>query len=198
LLPLTAPLDGVVVSCDFVAGEVVEPGKVLQVVADTRTMLLTLHVPQEEAGRLKRGHKVVFQPDGDREPVKGVIDWLSTAVDPKTRTVEVRAELDNKDGRLRANTFGSGRVILREENKAIVVKNEAVHWDGKCHIVFVCDKDYFKPGAPKVFHVRSVRLGARNGENTEIIAGVLPGEYVATVNSGILRGQLLRDSMGAG
>ena len=44
--------------------------------------------------------------------------------------------------------------------------------------MFVRDKDYLKAGAPKVFHVRKVRLGAKDGKNTEIIAGVLPGELV--------------------
>jgi len=33
---------------------------------------------------------------------------------------------------------------------------------------------------------------------TEIIAGVLPGELVATTNSGILRGELLKNNLGAG
>lgn len=65
------------------------------------------------------------------------------------------------DGRLRDETFGSGRIILREEPEAIAVPNESVHWEGCCFVVFVRDKHYFdSPNSPKVFHVRSVRIGA--------------------------------------
>jgi cobalt-zinc-cadmium efflux system membrane fusion protein len=119
-------------------------------------------------------------------------------VDEKTRTVEVRADLDNANGRLRASTFGAGTIVLREEEQAVVVPHEAVHWEGNCHVVFVYDKDSPKKGAPKVFHVRSIRPGAKDDRHTEIIAGVLPGEMVATKNSGVLRAQLLKSNLGAG
>ena len=54
-------------------------------------------------------------PDGTDEEVTGKVTWISTAVDERTRTLQVREELPNPDGRLRANTFGSGRVVLRAD-----------------------------------------------------------------------------------
>src|SRR5262249_24265538 len=126
----------------------------------------------------------------------GQIDWISTEADHKTRTVKVRVVLPNAGGRLRANTFGTGRVILREEPQAIVVLNEAVHWEGDCHVVFVQDKNFFKEGGPNVFHTRTVRLGVRGEEKTEIIARVLPGEVVAAKGSAALRAELLRPNLG--
>jgi cobalt-zinc-cadmium efflux system membrane fusion protein len=107
-------------------------------------------------------------------------------------------DLPNPDGRLRANTFGTGRIVLRDEPKAIVVPSEALHWDGTCHVVFVRDKNFFQPNAPKFFHVRSVRPGVKDGEFTEIIAGLVPGEVIASKNSVILEAQLLKSNLGAG
>jgi membrane fusion protein, heavy metal efflux system len=104
----------------------------------------------------------------------------------------------NPDGTLMAHTFGTGRVILRAEQDAIVVPSEAVHWEGDCHVVFVRDKHFLDAGAPKVFHVRSVRPGVDHAGNTEIIAGLLPGEVVATRNSAALRAELLKNNLGAG
>jgi cobalt-zinc-cadmium efflux system membrane fusion protein len=49
-----------------------------------------------------------------------------------------------------------------------------------------------------VFHVRTVRVGPRNGEFTEILAGVLPGEVVAAKGSDVLRAELLKNSLGEG
>lgn len=85
---------------------------------------------------------------------------------------------------------------------AVVVPSNAIHWEGDCNVVFVQDKDFAKPGSLKVFHVRSVRLGATDATSaeplTEIVAGLLPGEMVATTNSGILRTELLKNNLGAG
>jgi cobalt-zinc-cadmium efflux system membrane fusion protein len=198
LLPVVAPQDGLVSARDVVAGEVVSPDKVLLTVVDPRSMWLTLDVGQADAALVKLGQTVKFRSTAGRDEAAGSIVWMSTEVSDRTRTVKVRAELENADGKLRSNTFGSGRVILREEAKAVVVPAAAVHWEGDCHVVFVRDKDYLKPASPKVFHTRTVRPGVRDGGQVEIIAGVLPGELVATKGSGTLRAELLRGNLGEG
>jgi cobalt-zinc-cadmium efflux system membrane fusion protein len=197
LLALTAPFDGVVVTRQVVGGEVVDSSKVLFVVVDVLQMWLTLDLRVEDAKLIALGQEVRFGPDGGKE-AKGKITWVSTEADQKTRTVKVRAALDNRAGRLRANTFGSGRVILREESQAVVVPNTAVHWEGCCHTVFVRDKSFLTENAPKVFHTRKVQIGAKDDKYTEIIAGVLPGEVVATRGSGVLRAELLKNNLGEG
>jgi cobalt-zinc-cadmium efflux system membrane fusion protein len=198
LLAITAPFEGVVITRQVVGGEVVDAGKVLFVVADVRRLWLTLDLRLEDAKSIRLGQKVRFRPDGTKEEADGCIAWISTEIDHKTRTVKARAVLDNKEGHLRANTFGAARVILREESQAIVVPNQAVHWEGDCFVVFVRDKSYLKPGAPKVFYTRTVRLGAKDDKQTEIIAGVLPGELLASKGSAILRAELLRGGLGEG
>ena len=145
------------------------------------------------------GQPVRFRPDGSHGEVSGKLVWISTTADQQTRMVTARAELPNPNGQLRNETFGSGRIVLREEQEAIVVPNEAIHWEGCCHVVFVRDKGYFdSQDSPKVFHVRTVRLGAKNEKATEIIAGVLPGEVVATKGSDVLRAELLKNNLGEG
>lgn len=198
LLPVTAPLSGVVVSRNVVAGEGVDTDKPLFTVADISRMWLRLNIPLEDAGYITSGQKVTFAADGSTEPVTGTIDWMSTSADQKTRAVSVRATLENADGRLLNETFGVGTVTLRDEPDAIVIPNEAVQWDGSCSVVFVRDKAWFEDKSPKLFHTRSVRVGAKTNGVTEIIAGVLPGEVVATLGSDVLRAQLLKSNLGAG
>ncbi len=198
LLPIVAPLDGEVIEREVVAGEVVDARKLLLTVADVRRMWLTLSVRQEETQRVRLGQPIRFHAEGNAEETTGTVNWISTAVDEKTRTVKVRADSANPQGRLRANSFGQGRIVLREEKDAIVVPNEAVHWEGDCHVVFVRDKDFLKEYGLKVFHTRTVRVGARNDSYTEILAGVLPGEVVASKGSGVLRSELLKNNLGEG
>ena len=198
LLPLVAPMDGLIVSRDVVAGEVVDNSRILFEVVDTRSLWLTCDVTSENARKLKLGQQVRFKPDDGRDEITGKLAWISTQADAKTRTVKVRADIPDPDGKLRANTFGSGRVILREEANVVSVPNDAIQWEGCCHIVFVRDKDYLKPSAFKVFHVRKVRLGARGEKSTEIVAGVLPGELIVSNGSGLLLTELLRGELGEG
>lgn len=200
LLPIVAPLDGVVVQREPVPGEVVATTAVLFTVADISRHWLILNVRQEDAAYVKLGQAVKFQPD-DREnaaALDGDVAWISTAADDETRTVKVRVDLLNPDLSMRANTFGTGRIILRDEPAAMVVPSEAVHRDGACSIVFVRDRNYLQPQSPKFFHVRTVRVGVQDGGETEIIAGLLPGEVIASKNSVVLEAQLLKSNLGAG
>jgi cobalt-zinc-cadmium efflux system membrane fusion protein len=198
LLPVRAPQSGEVVARLVGAGEAADATKVIIVLADTHHLWVMLNVRQEDAGRLAVGQRIRFRPDDGGRPVEAAISWLSPSVDPKTRTVQVRAELPNPKGALRANTFGTGSVVIRQEPNAVRVPNNAVHSDGQCQIVFVLDKGSASASAPVVFHVRSVRTGARDDRHTEIIAGLLPGETIATQGSETLRGKLLlKDSSDA-
>jgi multidrug efflux pump subunit AcrA (membrane-fusion protein) len=204
LLPVISPIDGVIVEREAVAGEVVDSTDTLFQVADTTSMWLVLNISLEHVGQLQLGQTVRFQPAGSEQQITGTLDWISTAADRQTRMVKVRAELPNPQGKLRDETFGTGQIVLREEQRAIVIPSEAVHWEGCCQIVFVRDRGYFdSPESPKVFHVRTVRTGtvkAGTGQagSTELIAGLLPGEVVATAGSDVLRAQLLKNNLGAG
>jgi cobalt-zinc-cadmium efflux system membrane fusion protein len=199
LLPVRASIGGTVTSRDVVAGEVVDPSRMLFEIVDNSVVWLAVGVRSEDVPRLRVNQtKVVFEPDGSEKPIEGTVSWISTEADHKTRTVRVRVNLENKDGKLRANTFGHGRVILREEENAFLVPNSAVHVEGGNHYLFVRDRRFREEGYPKVFHTRTVRVGAKDELNTEIIAGVLPGELVATKNSAMLMAELLRGKIGEG
>ncbi len=205
LLAVTAPLDGEVVSRSAAKDEAADQSRPLFVVADTLRMRLTLRVRPEDVDRVKPGLPVRFLHSGHTGSTAwdlGTVAWVSPAADEKTRTIPVRVDLPNASGRHRANTYGTAEVLLRKEPQAVLVPSSAVHWEGCCHVVFVRDKDYAKPDSPKVFHVRTVRPGvvvqSAEGPMTEIAAGLLPGEIVANVGSGVLRSELLKNNLGEG
>jgi cobalt-zinc-cadmium efflux system membrane fusion protein len=191
LVPVVAPFDGVVVARDVALGEQVEPSRTLFVVADVRRMSVVLGVRQEDASRVAVGQSVVFRPDGNEDAVAGKVSWVATEADEQTRTVKLRAEVDNAGGRLRAHTFGTGRVVLRETPTATAVPTAAIHWEGCCHVVFVRLTD-------EVFQTRKVQLGAHDDHFTEVLAGVAAGEVVAAEGSHVLKSELLKSKLGAG
>ncbi len=198
LIPIRAPHTGSIVASSIVAGEVVESSRALFTIADATKMWLVLNIRQEDARNVHRGLPVRFQTDEGGKAVTGEVSWISPAVDEQTRTLKVRVLIANADGKLRDKTFGTGRIILREEANAIVVPVDAVQSTPDAHFVFVRDKNYFDKSSPKFFHVRQVRIGAKDGEFVELLAGVLPGEVIATKGSSVLLAQLLRSNLGAG
>lgn len=192
LIALVAPFDGVVVARDVVAGEVVDPSRTLFEIADPSRMRITMDVSEADARLVAIGEDVVFRADGARDDaVRGRVTWISTAVDEATRTVQVRADVDNADGTLRAHTFGTGRIVVRTSPTAVVVANEAVQWEGCCFVVFVRLAD-------GIFQTRKVRIGAKDAAYSEILGGLLPGEIVVTSGSHVLKSEILKSSLGAG
>ena len=203
LTAVTAPFDGEVVTRSAAGGEPADPAKPLFTVADTSRVWLTLRVRYEDADRVRPGQPVRFRYADRDGTAEGKVAWVSPAADERSRAVPVRVELPNPGGRLPANTFGTGFVVLREETDAPVVPSQAVHWEGCCNVVFVADRGFDAPAGFKVFHVRKVRPGATDVTPagtpvTEVIAGVRPGERVAVANSGVLRSELLKNDLGAG
>jgi cobalt-zinc-cadmium efflux system membrane fusion protein len=211
LLPLYAPFDGVVVGREAVVGEVIEVAKPIFEVADVSTMVLLLNVSKEDADRVAIGQPVRFRPDGTDEEFTSRITWISTEVNEETRTLQVRAEVDNAappqardfaaDRRddvrmigLRANTFGSGRIEIDRRGTATVVPRGSVQWDGNRWIVFV-------PAGDASFTARAVRPGVRAGDLVEIEAdatGEARFTHVVGAGSHVLKSKILLDRMESG
>jgi cobalt-zinc-cadmium efflux system membrane fusion protein len=196
LIAVRAPFAGVVLSADAVAGETTEPGRPLFVVADPRRVWVTLHVRAGDAGRVAVGQTLRFRTDGSAEEFGGKVEWVAPVADETTRTVSVRAVLPNDAGRLRVGTLGQGRVVLRQEANAVLVPHDAVQVFRGMPVVFVRDPNYLKPDGPKAFRARPVRVGAKDAEHTEILAGLEADEVVATKGSGLLLTELTRAADG--
>jgi cobalt-zinc-cadmium efflux system membrane fusion protein len=196
LFAVRAPHPGVIVASDSVVGEVVDPQDVLFTVADPARMWLVLAVPQEDARYVKRDLPVEFRTEDGSTEATGRITWVGSGIDERTRTLPARVVLENASGQLKDKTFGTGRIVLREEPQAVVVPRAAVQTTPDAAFVFVRDRNYLKPGSPSVFHVRQVRTGAHDDQYVELLAGALPGEVIATQGSSVILSQLLRSNLG--
>jgi cobalt-zinc-cadmium efflux system membrane fusion protein len=195
LLPLVAPFEGVVTRNDLVEGLVVASSEPRVTMADVRRMWVLLDLRQEDAHWVRLGQPVTFRPDGvPGVEAGGVVSWISTEVDDRTRTVRVRAEVANGAGQLRARSFGTGEVVVAEKPNALTVPVAALQRDGSehlsKHLVFV------RQGDGLSFERRTVELGLRNHEFAEILNGVRPGEMVATAGSHVLRSELFKGENG--
>jgi RND family efflux transporter MFP subunit len=155
-------------------------------------MWVAAEVSPGQVERIRLDQEMTFVPDGSLgEPFVGKVSWISTEVNEKTRTVQVRAEVANPDGRLLARAFGRATIAVRSSPSALVVPEESVQPDGDRSLVFVRIND-------EVFRPRAVTLGARFGGFVEVLSGLSPGETVASRGSYVLAAQANRGKLGAG
>lgn len=190
-LPLVAPFDGEIVERAAVVGESVDTARGLFWIADTSQMWALLDIADAGApvqvGRMVR----VFIDALGEDPIEGRVSWVSTRIDPRTRTLKARAVLANADGRLRANLFGRAEIEAGDGAAVLVVPRSAVQWDGCCNIVFV-------PESETIFAPRKVRLGRSHAGLIEVRAGLREGERVVTTGSFLLKTEILKGEIGAG
>lgn len=200
LIPVVAPFDGVVIKCDIVRGEVVSPERSELAIADVSKMLLRLNVNKEDAMRVAVGQPIEYVTDGIPGALSCKVNWISTELDDKTRTLQALAEVDNPlvdtDGDgvshrlLKANTYGVGRIRVRNQPAAMAVPAMAVQWDGNRHCVFVEERyDDAEPGAA-IFTQRVVVPGTVDDGFVEIIKGLKSGERVVVDGSHMLKSEM--------
>ncbi len=190
--PVTAAFAGVVVDRQAAVGEICDPSRPLFAVADVSRMWARLDVYESDVREIRAGQAAVLHVEGLRgEPVAGEVTWVSAQLDPRTRTLGARVEVDNADGLLRANMFARAVVTVRERRPTLVVPREAVQWEGCCNVVFVQrDDTTYKP--------RKVLLGLPAGAVYEVLGGLADGEVVVTQGSFLLKTEILKSNIGAG
>jgi cobalt-zinc-cadmium efflux system membrane fusion protein len=192
LYPVTAPFAGVVVERQASVGELSNPSAPLFTVADVSHMWALLDVYETDIRDIRSGQSVILHVEGlEGEPVAGEITWVSAHLDPRTRTLQARAELHNHDEMLRANMFARAVVTVRDAVPTVVVPRAAVQWEGCCNVVFVRDSG-------TTYRPTKVHLGPANGSLVEVRRGLQGGEVVVTQGSFLLKTEILKGSIGAG
>jgi len=183
---LRSPLAGKVLELTIVAGEyrndITAP---VMTIADLSTVWISSMVPESYIRFVQVGEQIdaslVAYPG---ETFHGKVSRIADTVDPQTRAVKVQAELDNRDGRLRPEMFGSIHHI-ESIAKTTVVPAAAVMQSDTHTAVFV-------ETAPGHFEQRDVTLGTRAGDLVRVVSGLKPGDRVVTDGVMLLKGLLKR------
>jgi RND family efflux transporter MFP subunit len=123
-------------------------------------------------------------------PHEGLVDFIDNKVNATTGTIEVRAEVDNKDRLFRPGYFARIRVAAGEKYQALLVSERAIGTQqGEKYLLVVDEKNTvaFRPvklGAPQPGGLRVIRSGVKAGEHV-IINGMQrarPGSVVKAEN----------------
>jgi Cu(I)/Ag(I) efflux system membrane fusion protein/cobalt-zinc-cadmium efflux system membrane fusion protein len=182
-LTLYAPASGVVTRLGVRSGMEVKPNANLYTVADLSRVWVVGSVYEYELPWLELGQDAAVELDYlPGEPMHGELTYISPFLDPKTRTAEVRLELDNAAGKLKPEMFGNVVIVGAPRSGVLAIPSEAVIRSGTRAIAIV------SLGGGR-FEPRDLELGLDSGDGwLEVRSGLREAEIV------VVSGQFLIDS----
>jgi RND family efflux transporter MFP subunit len=149
---VTAPTSGIVGDVPVRVGNQVSPQTMLTTIDQNETLELNLNVPVERAGALRKGLPLqLLGNEGDETIATTVVDFISPRVDDQTQSVLVKAQVRNRDAKLRASQYVRARVIWNTGEEA---------------------------GGKMVAKQRAIKVGPIVGNNYPVLEGIKPGERV--------------------
>lgn len=181
-LTLTSPIGGVLQELNVRTGMTVTAGETLARVNGLSSVWLAVAVPESETGSIIVGQTIDARlPAFPGTLLNGTVSTILPETNLDSRTVRVRVELPNADGRLRPGMTAQVRLNHMSEHSALWVPSEAVIRTGRRTLVMLAeDAGRYRPV--------EVQLGQENDGKTVVLKGLQEGQQVVS------SGQFLLDS----
>lgn len=192
-LTLRAPFDGRVVDRKVTPGSLVEALQPLMTVANLGTVWVFLQAYEKDLALLHKGLPVTIRSEAyPQESFKGRIDFVGSTLDAATRTVKLRATVDNPSEKLKPGMFVKAHVdVPKPEAEAklmLVVPQSALQTlEGRTTL--------FVQAETGVFERRFVEIGHSFEGFTEVLAGVKAGDIVVTEGSFVVKSEFAKASL---
>ncbi len=182
-LTLYAPESGVVTRLGVRSGMEVQPNASLYTIADLSKVWVLADVYEYELPWLEIGQEATVEINYiPGEPMRGKLTYIAPFLDPKTRTTEVRIELDNASGKLKPGMFGNAVIAGAPRRAVLAIPSNAVIRSGTRTIAVVSlGEGRFDP--------REIELGLDTADGwLEVRSGLEEGELI------VVSSQFLIDS----
>ena len=176
---LTSPISGIVIERNGTIGATVGSDANVFKIIDISRVWIDANVFEKDLERVRRGQEVrVSVPAFPGSTFSGRVILVSSVVDPETRSVKVRTEVPNADGRLKPDMFANVQIITDLHRAAISIPQSAVLDDGGKTVVFVADGSGYQK--------RVVTAGIRANDRVEITDGLIAGDKVVVKGNYLL------------
>lgn len=181
---MRSPLTGTVVERTVTPGQSVggDSSQVLFTVADLDTLQVVADIYERDLDLIHPGLTAVVSVEAYPDVAfAAAVAAIGDVVDPTTRTIKVRAWVDNASHKLKPEMFARLHIDISEGKEFISVPKEAVlEIDGK-EFVYIAQADgtYMK---------QEVKVGSASDDRLRILRGLKPGDRVVTKGAVLLKG----------
>ena len=185
---INAPIGGTITQRKIGPGQFVNSGASdpAFIIGDLSRVWLIAHVRETDAPKIALGQRVRFRVLALPErKFEAQINYIAASVDPTTRRILVRAEIDNRDDALKPEMYASVRLISARETASPSVPKAAVIYEGEEARVWVLSDD-------DSVQTRRIKPGIISGTNLQVLEGLKVGERL------ISKGNLFIDRVAGG
>lgn len=168
---LSSPTQGVIQERNLSPGQTISSNEVPIHVADLSRVWVMIDAYEQDIPYIEKGQKVEIKVRSiDGQTFGGTTNWISYALEKETRTMPVRAVVENQSGLLKAGMFGTARIFTGKQRNTAMIPVDAIQTIEGEDMVFVPGDEAgsFRPVA--------VMLGDENEGLVEIASGLQPGD----------------------
>lgn len=174
---ITAPFDGIIGLRYVSEGAYIYPEMFIANLISIKPVKIDFAIPEKYGNIVKTGNRIIFSVEGNDQCYEAEVYAIEPKIDPKTRTLQLRALYSNAESEILPGAFAHIELSLREFENATQIPTEALLPELGGQKVYV-----YKDGAAlPVF----VETGIRTKDNIQITKGLQPGDTLIT--SGILQ-----------
>lgn len=176
--PIYATVSGTVVEKLVEQGESIKQGQPLLKISNLSTVWASFDVFENQIKLFKKGQSIDIESNAfPGKTFKAKISFVDPVMNTQTRTVQLRAVLDNMEEIFKPGMFIKGQITSKATapDSTLLIPSTAILWTGKRSVVYVKTSQ-----KEPIFEMREVTLGADLGINVEVIDGLNSGEEVVT------------------
>ena len=138
---------------------------------DLKKIVIDIKVPENYVGVIKPGLKVEITSSAFKKKFNGIIETISSRIDPSTRSILSRVIVDNSKFEIIPGQLMTVKIIYNESNQ-IGVPESAVTIQGSTAFVYIVNN--------QTAEKKDIKIGKRNFGKVSVISGINEGDVVIT------------------
>ncbi len=188
-IDVQSPYDGVVIGDFDTVGQKVEKITALCAIADLSKVWANFDIYEKDIAKVAIDQKITVRSIAyPEESFEGKVVFISPRVDETTRTIKIRALIENLDYKLKLGMFINGEIFSQGTKEYLTLPASAVQTLGDKRIVFVKTND-------ADFHKQEVTIVSQTTDQVAVSKGVKEGDQVVTDGAFLLKSSLLKDEL---
>ena len=177
--PVYATVSGPVAQVMANEGDYVKQGQPILKVSNLNSVWAEFDAYENQITQFKKGQKIAVTTNANpNKNYDAIVSFIDPILNTSTRTVTIRATIENKEGFFKPGMFVTGKVKTSPTStvsKSVTIPASAVLWTGKRSIVYVKTS----PNEP-IFEMREITLGNRSGDNYQVVDGLENDNVIVT------------------
>ena len=164
--------NGTIITKMINLGQIVQPEDVLFSVADLSKLWGVAEIPEQQVAFVRKDQDVTIEVPALNQKIQGKIVYEGDIVNPETRTVMVRTEIDNTDLKLKPDMLISMFIQSKKVSKLAIPASAVIRENDRNYV--------FVQNSPNTYRLREIELGHKDGQLINLISGVSQGETIVS------------------